>query len=56
MSDAYTIRYWFKDGKYWKQFTDAITADGKGEHNKVKEEWKENHKEDKVRLISIRRN
>jgi hypothetical protein len=51
--DTYTVRYWMREGEYWKHKVDFINVNGKSKHKQVEKEWKNDHKKDEVKLIGI---
>lgn len=52
-SESYEIKFWIKDGEFWKQIVETYFGKSKGEHEYIFERWKKDYKNKNVKFISL---
>ena len=54
MTDTYKVVFMFqKQDTYWEEREEIYSANGKDKHQKVRKDWEQAHKKDKVKLKTI---
>jgi len=52
--ETYNVTFWIKKPNgFYEQRREMYSSPGKNDHDLVKQQWKNNHKKDIVRLVRI---
>lgn len=52
-SESYEIKFWIKEGEFWKQKTEIYFGKTKSEHKAVINRWKKDYSKQNVKYISV---
>jgi len=52
-SESYKVRFWIKEGEFWKQRTETYYAKRKDEQEYVSNRWKDDYKGQDVKIIAV---
>ena len=52
-SESYEVRFWIKDGEFWKQKTEMYFGKTKSEHEYVVNRWNTDYNGQNVKYVSV---
>lgn len=53
LTEAYTIKFWIKEGEFWTQKETEFKCNSKSAHKRAENWFKNEYKNKQVRIISV---
>lgn len=52
-SESYEVKFWIKEGEFWKQRSEMYYTENKGAHDFVVDRWRSDYSKYEVDLINV---
>lgn len=53
LTETYKIKFWIKDGEFWRQDEVEFKCNSRSAHNRAEKWFKNEYKDKEVRLVSV---